>query len=202
MIKCLISGPLKPKPKLILIEFQGLTLSTLSLVKIKHQIVWMEASNTQTDKTMERTTRANILAPRNSWLLALPLCPYYHDLSLINIECTNRVHICIWPCQNTASQWLYALIHLEEKEMNWDPNHAAKSWTLNYRYRWHMQWSPAINKGDALIKLYLSSVQIQWELNICNARHELLERGHVNVACAHFFVQITTTGCSQKRYFY
>ena len=41
MIKCqlskpgLISGPLKPKPKLILTEFQGLTLSTPSLVSSK-----------------------------------------------------------------------------------------------------------------------------------------------------------------------
>ena len=40
MIKCLlsrpglISGPLKPKPKLILTQFQGLTLSTPSLVMI------------------------------------------------------------------------------------------------------------------------------------------------------------------------
>ena len=30
---CLIPGPLKPKPKLILTQFQGLTLSTPGLVK-------------------------------------------------------------------------------------------------------------------------------------------------------------------------
>ena len=39
----LLAGPLKPKPKLILTEFQGLTLSTPSLaVIVKNCFIWLK----------------------------------------------------------------------------------------------------------------------------------------------------------------
>ena len=85
---CLISGPLKPKPKLILTEFQGLTLSTPSLVLhfFLHSLNFLLILLLlHIKRRFHENSAVNFLSPRNQD--SMKLLFFFSVFSLLTPKC-------------------------------------------------------------------------------------------------------------------